>query len=299
MSFSPEEMYNQQLMSESGEGVNGSLYSTNYNTVSQTTSRNIQSAHTSQIKCGILLKESSKLNRNLVKYFRNNLKRLNRQGIIFKWTIVYEEEEDLYEEQNITKFPTLIYEDTHISGISPIVRFLDITSNDGIDAAVEQHYHSERPNRTYQRGSRQRSTPQTRTPPQVDDLKDYFMNELNNDNDNDNDSDDPGTDMSRRVAAMNKARKDAGLHVGSSGSANPEIHERAAKKRVQFQEEEPRRSSRASSSKTGGSLTKSRSNNNSSQYISTETMDLITKSDDPIDDEMMGKFWENQEETVM
>lgn len=320
MAMTPEEIFNQQLMSESGDGVNGGVYTPpnagmNLNPHSQqwSAAQNNQSAvNQERIKCGVLMKEDSKLNNNVIRYFKNNLHKLNRRNIVFKWVIVYEEEEELYDEQGITKFPTLVYDDVNISGVSNIVRFLDITSQNGGDAALDDFNQRSNGGNMQRNGNQQgnrnnhgnsqgnRNTPRGPSVNQIsqgDDIKDYFMNALKDDNMDMDTEPDPSSEISKRLAAMNNARRSAGMAINGQGSSNPELHEAAAKKRVHFTDpvdDNPRNQQYNNYGQNNNSR------NNTNVQLSTRTMDLIKQggSGDQ-DDDMMDKFWANQEETEL
>ena len=73
---------------------------------------------------------STKYNKKLVNYFKNNLDLLNRSGIIFIWSIATKEEYKFYQEKGIKHFPVLIIPpNSFYYGVDDIVKEISNFSN--------------------------------------------------------------------------------------------------------------------------------------------------------------------------
>lgn len=309
MSLSPEDLYDQQILDEDISysnnyvneftGVNGRGFPNKAQKANKAqNNRNTQQKDISNmIKCRILLKQNSKLNDKLLNYFHKNLGELNHCGIIFEWIVVYEEEVEFYEEQDIDKFPTMVLNGKNIAGMSGIIKQL----NNIIDGPVNANGRKSGRNGAQKKNSRSSSKADN------GDIKDYLMSQLRDD-DGDEEESDGGFDVSKRMAAMNRARKTAGLHVGSSGTSNPEVHDRRRprQKRVTFHnnDSDEDRTIQSNNRRQGGrpQVTNGGRNQHNNyddeQVLSTNTMDLIKNmGDDTVEQDMMEKFWDNMEET--
>jgi hypothetical protein len=285
MSVLEEDLFEQQMLG-------------NYNQESEQVYKvyNKQPAQKKQFdQCKIMLKEESTLNKKIINYFMHNLRKLNARDLMFEWIIVYEDEVEFYEEQDITKFPTAIYKDSQITGVSRIIDFLEEFLED--DTPVIK------------------STKKVSKISNDSDVRDYLYNAIK-DSDGDS-SDDSGDgdlskDLSRKFAEMTNARKNVGMHIGMNGSSNPEIHEKNKRKSVRFEDDEPPKDKKKSQKRRSRNydedidnielpkFDRGRRHSKKEQEISTEPTDLIKsgkRSEDPVEDDMMSKFWENQTET--
>lgn len=248
----------------------------------------------------LILNNPSKLNKRLIKFFTTNIDFMNRNGMFFEWVVVYEDEMDHYEEQNITEFPVLINGNEQIAGANGII--------DRLRGSMSS---------SKQQGSR----PSTGGNDDSE-LRNYFLKELDNKNDDDMDEDDMfANTITQRVAAMNKSRSVNGQHTVRM--TNPEIHERTAKsasKHNNYNFNESRGDSRGASNydnplqnamnnarkQTGKSASKPARADNLEYTPAEETSRrdapsaaeiARTTSKGSMDDELMLRYWENQETT--
>lgn len=73
---------------------------------------------------------STKYNKELIHYFKNNLDSLNRAGVRFKWRIAIKEEYPLYKEQGIKHFPAIIIPPKKMRyGVKEIIKEIGIFIN--------------------------------------------------------------------------------------------------------------------------------------------------------------------------
>lgn len=229
----------------------------------------------------LLLNKKSKANQRLIKFLKRNLDLLNSKNIIFEWVVVYDDEIDYYDEQNINEFPLLIYNKQHIVGVNSIIDFL------------HKIIEPPAPKRTRERN--------IQAPQDEDEVRNYLLSEVKNDNDDDMDDDDMFRNtITQRIAAMNSARKTQGQHTISM--SNPEIHDRMARtaskshnykfdqdEAPRFQREQPTRQI----SQRADNVMPQPFKPPSPAEIAAQT------SNGSADDELMLGFWENLEETDM
>lgn len=266
MSVNPEDMFDQSLMVDETQQTNGYLASRpnqRQQNQNQQQNQSQHQRHQQQIRkraplkrCRVLLKQHSKLNKRIIEYFKENIQILNSKGFSFEWIPVYEEEMEFYEEQNITKFPVLIINVGNIVGVSNIISKLHEFCTFDISArnAPEQFI-----NKEIKRDA-------------SEDVRDYFMSEMNRDDKAGDDENDVSNDLSKRASEMLTNRKSMGQHTISTSSGNPEVHETSNKRAPPQQK-----------------------NNNPA---STSTVDIVKSlTDGSKEDEMMAAFWENQETT--
>lgn len=85
-----------------------------------------QTKDSNVIELEIIFKDSSsstKTNKELIKYFKNNLDSLNRSGIKFIWRISNQEEQKIYKQRGIKNLPALVISDNQIKyGAQNIIR---------------------------------------------------------------------------------------------------------------------------------------------------------------------------------
>lgn len=73
---------------------------------------------------------STKYNKELIHYFKNNLDTLNRSGVRFKWRIAVKEEYPMYKEQGIKHFPAIIIPPKKMRyGVKEIIKEIGIFVN--------------------------------------------------------------------------------------------------------------------------------------------------------------------------
>lgn len=73
---------------------------------------------------------SSKFNKELVNYFKNNLDTLNRSGVKFMWRIATKEERPLYKERGIKHYPAAIIPQKSTKyGVKDIIKEISIYVN--------------------------------------------------------------------------------------------------------------------------------------------------------------------------
>ena len=69
-------------------------------------------------------------NKELIRYFKNNLDNLNRAGLRFKWRIAIKEEYPMYKEQGIKHFPAMIMPPKKLRyGVKEIIKEIGIFIN--------------------------------------------------------------------------------------------------------------------------------------------------------------------------
>ena len=250
-----EEIYEQQLLS--GDNLPNNIY------MQKPTQRQPQrQAQKSKFKnYQVLLKQSSKLNKKVIEFFKRNLVDLNRAGYVFEWISVNEDEVDFYAEQDIDKFPSLVTDDdTVIAGVSDITstlkNFIKPTDN------VPQN---RRANNTAVK-----SNPES-------DIKDYMMNEINDGNDEDDENETQQTNMHKRAAEMMSKRSSMGLENPNGETASdPETHKQ-------------RNANNANNDHSD--------RNEVTQTDNLNATNLIKKTGVKDDDDMMEAFWGNLEES--
>jgi hypothetical protein len=255
----PEELYDQQMLS--GDNIPTNIYMQKPPQPSQP-SRQIQKPKFNN--CQVLLKQSSKLNKKIIDFFKRNLVELNRSGYIFEWILVNEEEIDFYAEQDIDKFPSIVIDNDVIAGISNITSTLKNFIKPKHNVQVRQV---------------------NNLPPKVNtesDLKDFFMNEIKQD-DNDEDEDETQqTNMHKKAADMMSQRHSMGLENPNSGTAaNPEVHDQ--------------RNANKNNNTNDHNDHNTRNEVTSSGDLN--TTNFIKKTGVKDDDDMMAAFWENQVES--
>lgn len=275
-SLSPEDTFHKNLISENETTEN--LYMPKRiakpnNTNTKQIMHNLDDT-SNFTKCKILLKDASKLNKTIIDFFKENLQVLNMSKFMFEWIPVYKEEVEFYDEQGIDKFPVMIINnDNHITGISNILDILENIVNK---------------NQNILQNNKQEYKPKRQEP--SEELKDYFMDELNaKGNDDDDDDDDNDKSFSKtvqdRLRNMNSARKKGGLHTLDSTSESVDNSNKDVFGKSQKKSNHTNQSSITTNKSTIGSI---------------DPIDIIkqisTKSGE---DDMMNKYWENQEETEL
>lgn len=272
--MNPEDQYHQEL--EDDENKTNSYISPTRMPQQSVSNTNRMPAQVqiSLTRCKILMKQNSQLNKQIINYFKQNLHTFNKNGFVFEWIGVHEEEMEFYEEQGIEKFPVLIADDNTVVGISNILKSLNQViasfsrTNSGRQSTVK---------------TPQRQEPQSKKETE-EEMHDFLLRELKSKDaeKGDDDQDNISNTISQRVSSMNQSRKDNGLH-SMGGGAPPRNNgpgsdsDSEADERVFMQPAKP--------VKKKAVLTTS------------ELIKKTTKGDD--EDRMMSKFWENQEETEM
>ena len=289
MPFNIEDQYQQHLYSsfdEEGGNYNPSSYK-------RPAKPNTKKYVPNKIKV-LILNNPSKLNKKLLMFFNDNLNIMNNKGMFFDWIVVYEDEMEQYEDQQITEFPVLIYEKEQIIGVNAIIKRLKL----GISGPKSQ---------SFNRGKAENGE---------SDLRNYFLNEIDDNADEDADEDDVfASTVTQRVAAMNKARQANGQPTLKM--SNPEIHERTARSasrqnNYKFDDnsagrKDPLQHAMNNARKKAGMT---RTNNQRIDNLEYEEGDRnrehdavsvvdIAKSTSTgsIDDELMVKYWENNTES--
>lgn len=264
--LSPEDMFHQKLFDEDADAEN--LYMPK-------PGKKLQKAQPVQIQfqdCQILLRDESQLNKKVIDFFKNNLRDLNNNKLMFEWIIVYEEEMELYEDQGIEKFPVMIIEDTHITGVNNIIKALKSILVKETNTCAPNYINREK----------------------GEELKDYFMDELNsqgNDNNNEDD-DDFSSNLSQRMATMNTNRQNNGLHtisnmVDSAAEPETDIYGKVVKPKQ-------------SVANLLSSINLPKVNNTFKQKQPNSAVNIAKKiSNKSADDDLMMRYLENQEETDM
>lgn len=252
----PEELYDQQMLS--GDNLPTNIY------MQKPPPQQMQVSKPKFINCQVLLKQSSKLNKKIIEFFKRNLLNLNKSGYMFEWISVDEEEVDFYAEQDIDKFPSIIIDDNVIAGVS------NITST--LQNFIKPNNHQN--NQNNQKQVTKKSNTES-------DLKDYFMNEIDPKGKNaDNDDDENETmqiNMHKRAADMLSKRSSMGLENPNAGtSANPEVHDQRSNDKSNIDHT---------------------NRNEVTNNPNLNTTNLIKKNPVSEDDKMEAAFWGNMEES--
>jgi len=276
--MNPEDEYHNQLLSQTKD---------DYRLPEMPIRKKLEVIKQALTDVKILLKDESKLTEKLVDYFDKYLLHLNKQGFKFEWVVVTDEEEELYGDEGIEKFPTLLINDENISGVSAIIKTLMNMMKFGADAKEPAMQPRARPQPAATEVLKQND----------ESIRDYFLNSINNTAENDEDLDE-GTkfanDISNRTAEMIESRKRVGMPSITSSSK----HERGPHKSVSFSSDLSQRSGPPKSKNREYKMT----TNFGNAPISTNMVDIIKnnrKSSRGTSDEdsLLEKFFENQEET--
>lgn len=229
MPFNIEDQYQQYLYPES-VGMNNMDSGANYNPAAYVVNEQGNPNTAKKIVSGgiqvLILNEPSKINKKLLKFFTSNIDLMNQNDMFFEWIVVYEDEMEQYEEQQITEFPTLIFKNEHIIGADAIIDYLmDSIPEEGLKNIQTGGGSSSRA------GNLRRGRGKTSKPNEGGadaEIRNYFLRELDNRQEDDADEDDVfASTVTQRVAAMNKARQLNGQPTLKM--SNPEIHERTAR----------------------------------------------------------------------
>lgn len=282
----PETMYTAQYeqlnpysMSNNNESNNDRLYNTAPKRGKLIASKPVAKKNTVKIKMFILNKPSQ-LNKQLFKFLRSDIEHLNKKkDFEFEWIIVYEDEMEYYEEQNMTEFPCIMFNQQCIAGTNAIINTLrgkKIENNSKMDGG---------------------------------ELNSYLMKEINNiENDEDLDESDIfAQSLTARMAEMNKIRNKNGQHAGRV--SNQEIHERTGSnimKRPGQQRIPQRQHQKTQNPRDQNRCQMQRDNNLQNNKLeetpaasiptAAEIVEATAKHGD-MDDDLMQKFWQNNEET--
>lgn len=261
MQLSPEEQYHQNI-------INDDKIEEDYPSKAKPMPMSIPrpaSQKKPYVKYKILMKQNSQLNKKIINYFKQNLSILNKNLFVFEWIVVYDEELEHYEEQNIDKFPALVGRSI-IMGVSNIIQALDtLVSNTQVPV--------------------KRSSPQSKKET-AEEMHDFLLNELKSKDaeKDDDDQDNISNTISQRVSSMNKSRADNGLHAMGKPSAVAE-----SDSDDDIFTKTPTLSMAKKTPTKASAPTKA--------LTTSELIQATTKGDD--EDKMMSQFWQNQEETEM
>lgn len=266
MSRSPEDIFNDQFNLD--EDIQDNIYMQRAKANAQVNqSQQLQQVQ-EYITYKILLKHDSKLNKKLIDFFKENLYELNTAGCKFEWIPVFDDEIEFYEEQDIYKFPVLILNETNnVIGVTNIIKRLNTVFG---EPEPMQH-------RPAQKATNNQSKSNPSFIQNDEDLKEYLMNEIQpkGRDDDDDESDDVNKDISQRMASMFNQRKQMHQETPDMGD---KVQNRN-KKSVGF-------------APSSGNSQTTRAN-----PASTNTMDIIKNNSKTLDDDVMEKYWANQEET--
>jgi hypothetical protein len=231
----------------------------------------------------VLLKSDSRLNDKLLDFFKRNLKKINSCGYIFEWIVVYEDEIEYYESQDINKFPALILEDGVAFGlneikmslnelVNPKVKHVHVNRNDNQPRRNDQNNHGNH-------GSQRQNNPSEST---GDVFRDYLMNDINKNGekcDEVNENDDFTNSIQRRMTAFSKTRK--------------ELETKTNKKNVNLNG-----NGNTYDDEDGNDNVNHRSGGRQNGGDSSNVMDIVKQvNKGSQEDDMMTKFWANQEES--
>lgn len=277
MALSPEEQYHQDIYNEENDNTN--VYIPKASTsLSPADSTPIPpplvpaSPKKKLTIAQVLMKQTSKLNEKIINYFKDNLSELNANNYVFEWIAVHDEEIDYYEEQGIEKFPNLIIDGINITGVSNILKYLDGIVN--TDANTQMPLSKLQPPI-----KPPLANPIAQTKKETaEEMHDFLLQELkSHDVDKDEDEQDAfSNNISQRFSEMRNARKAGGMEKSNDDT---DVFNKTS---------------------TPPTLSKSPKSAAPPNKLSLSTVDLIKKtSKTGGEDDMMRKFWENQEETPM
>lgn len=246
----PEEIYDQQMLN--GDNLPTNIYM-------QTPAPQKQSK-ISFNNCQVLLKQSSKLNKKIIEFFKLNLTELNKSGYVFEWISVNEEEIEFYTEQDIDKFPSIVIDNNVVSGISSIISILK--------GFINKKPQNKQVNKQKKPIINNES-----------DIKEFLMNEINKNDDEEDEVETQQTNMHKRATEMMSKRSSMGLeNPNGSSEDNSEEYNNINK---------PNNSNQSN-------------NDNVITSDSTlNTVNLIKKTGVKDDDDMLDAFWGNQELTEL
>ena len=242
----------------------------------------------------LLINKPSKLNKHLINFFKENLTLLNNNGCIFDWVIVYKDEISEYREQGYDKFPLMLFQNQKIYGVEGIIEFFSNTTESFIP----------------------RSQPVKKIPANEYDIKDYLFESLN---EGGTDELDEGQEFNKnlqtRMNEMMNVRASHGLAANNNfNQANQQptntVNNTGNNMRNNMGNNMGNNVGNTVGNNRGNTVINNMANNDiDTRHIvnkTTETpntapvshiaLNTSKKSNDP-DDEMMMKFWENNEET--
>ncbi len=285
--MSPEDMFHQQMFEMSNSNGDYSMPAMTRPPIQPLQSAAMPSKRIVSNKVNIatykvLLKNPSKFNKKLIDYFIKNIHKFNRKYIKFEWIPVFPDEMEYYEEQNITKFPTLIIdENNNIEGTNEIIKKLNVVLNADLSKQSSKS--------TAAKSSANGGAGVAGVARNDGDMKNYFMNALKDNTEDEDEVDTFRQDLNKKAADMmrvresyNKTRKSGGDNDNNGGNMNQEVYEQQPqKKSVTFDLGE--------------------NDHHNQPTVSTNVVDILknSKSSNSQDDEMMMKFFENQEDTEM
>jgi hypothetical protein len=163
-------------------------------------------------ECQILLKSESKLNDKLLDFFKRNLKKLNGTRTMFEWVVVYEDEVEYYEDQDIDKFPAMVLNGNITFGLTDIKKALNELVFPNKSKPVTNNKRSQQPSQ---------KDPPKFTDSTGDDVRDYFLNDINKNEkcDEVDETNEFGQTLSRRMTAMMEARAKSGMPSKATSSS--------------------------------------------------------------------------------
>lgn len=211
----------------------------------------------------LLSGKPSDLNIKLISFLKTNLYELNNASIIFSFTIVDSSNVDVYKKKGVVNFPVLLYNNMSITGAEKIIKYLNINSRKQITQSVK----IQKSDTDY-----------------VDDFWKETMGNVTIDEsgklkpDDDDDEHDEGKDLHHKIQKAFEERNQDDTKV-------IETHK---------------------SKNIGGSTPVNKSSSSKPNYRSnnitespTETLkNMKSKGGSNMDDELMSKFFENQEESI-
>jgi hypothetical protein len=252
----------------------------------------------------LILNNPSKLNKKLIKFFVTNLDYMNSKGMFFELIVVYEDEMEHYDEQDITEFPMLIDGREQIAGVDSIINNLRSKISNTKNGRIAGGGNGRGGGGGGGNGGGGGDN----------ELRNYFLKELKNDDDDVDDNDMFANTITQRVAAMNKARSASGQHT--IRMSNPEIHERTARSASKHNNygfnddvgkyDDPLQNAmQTARRKPYTAPTPQRGDNleyippeETPRYDAPSATDIArATSKGSMDDDLMLKYWENQETT--
>ena len=205
----------------------------------------------------IFSNKSSALNKKLIKFFQINLLSLNKANLVFEFIVAHPEDSKKYISQGIKNFPYMLHNSTSVTGTEKIISYLKLQVNN-YNKKIVNKTDDERVDEFW------KST-----------LGNVKIDESGNIQDDDDDEDDD--DIQKKISTAFQERHNSTEKVNG-----------------------PKQSMRKNNLSQGSTSLQHNKpqNNNSSDETPAETLkNMKSSGGSSMDDELMAKFFENQEES--
>ncbi len=283
MSFSVEDQYQQFLYPEAINAAREEMYnikqsSTTHaplkrprNSIAQPSKPRVQKSaiKKDQIKI-LLLNKKNNVNMDLLRFFKKNLLALNQRGNVFDWITVEQDELTEYSEQGITRFPALVSNNTKIIGTEQIIRHLTGGAS---------------------KTSKTRSAA-VQTTGDID-VQQYLRDIVKVEDDGYDEEEDFGASIQQKANEMNRKRQK--FHQHKVSAAAPELHDR---KKTRTKRRPPKRKNTTAVEVAARHDTDD-DNDNDADPGATDPLTIIGELPNGEDDDMIARYFENQQETEL